>query len=67
MEAANINWSLLAPVLVIQFIVLLIAIIDLGRIEKTRGPKWIWALIILFFNGLCIGSILYFVIGRRNY
>ncbi len=67
METVNINWALVAPVMVIQVIVLIIAIIDLARIENTKGPKWMWAIIILFFNGLCIGSILYFVIGRRSY
>jgi D-alanyl-lipoteichoic acid acyltransferase DltB (MBOAT superfamily) len=67
MEMVNVNWALIVPILVIQFIVLIIAIIDLARIEKTKGPKWMWAIIILFFNGLCIGSILYFVIGRRSY
>lgn len=60
----SINWAILAPIFVIQFILLLIAIIDLVRIEKTNGPKWLWALIILFIN--ILGPILYFVIGRRN-
>ncbi|MHC0035667.1 PLD nuclease N-terminal domain-containing protein [Pseudoneobacillus sp. C159] len=59
-----INWAIFAPILVIQFILFLVAIIDLIRIEKTNGPKWLWALIILFIN--ILGPILYFVIGRRN-
>jgi hypothetical protein len=60
----SINWAILAPFFIIQFILLLVAIIDLVRIEKTSGPKWLWAIIILFVN--IIGPILYFVIGRRN-
>jgi hypothetical protein len=60
----GINWAILAPIFVIQFILLLVAVIDLVRIEKTNGPKWLWAIIILFVN--IIGPILYFVIGRRN-
>lgn len=60
----NLNWAILAPIIVIQFILILVAVIDLVRIEKTNGPKWLWALIILFVN--IIGPILYFVIGRRN-
>ncbi|WHY84289.1 PLD nuclease N-terminal domain-containing protein [Neobacillus novalis] len=55
---------ILAPILIIQLILLIVAIIDLVRIERTNGPKWLWALIILFIN--IIGPILYFVIGRRS-
>ncbi|WP_066299468.1 PLDc N-terminal domain-containing protein [Bacillus sp. FJAT-29937] len=61
----SINWAIIAPIIVIQLILLVIAVIDLVRIEKTNGPKWMWALIILFGN--LIGSILYFIIGRRNH
>lgn len=61
----SINWGILAPIILIQFVLLIIAVIDLVRIEKTNGPKWMWALIILFIN--LVGPILYFVIGRRNH
>lgn len=61
----SINWAIIAPIIVIQLILLIIAVIDLVRIEKTNGPKWMWAIIILLGN--LIGSILYFVIGRRNH
>jgi hypothetical protein len=60
----GINWGIFAPILVIQFILLLVAIIDLVRNENPKGPKWLWFIIILFVN--IIGPILYFVIGRRN-
>lgn len=61
----TINWALIAPLLVIQFVLLIIAVIDLIRIESTNGPKWLWALIILFVS--TIGPILYFIFGRRNH
>jgi hypothetical protein len=65
MELLNsINWGLIAPLLVIQLILLIVSLIDLVRIERTNGPKWLWALVIIFVN--IIGPILYFVIGRRN-
>ncbi|MBS4190866.1 PLDc_N domain-containing protein [Bacillus sp. FJAT-49705] len=69
MELFNsINWAAIVPIIVpiilIQLILLIIAVIDLCRIEKTNGPKWLWAIIILFVN--LVGPILYFVIGRRN-
>jgi len=60
----EINWAIIAPIFIIQFILLIIAVIDLVRIEKTNGPKWLWAIIIIFVN--LIGPILYFVVGRRN-
>lgn len=61
----TMNWSLIAPILVIQGILLIVALVDLVKIEKTNGPKWIWAIVILLIN--IIGPILYFVLGRRNH
>jgi hypothetical protein len=40
------------------------ALVDLIRREKTRGPKWAWALVIVLVN--YIGPIIYFVAGRRD-
>jgi hypothetical protein len=64
-ELANLNWALLAPIFIIQIILLIVSLVDLFRIERTNGPKWMWALIILIVN--ILGPILYFVIGRRNH
>ncbi|WP_423407087.1 PLD nuclease N-terminal domain-containing protein [Heyndrickxia sp. MSNUG] len=61
----TVNWSLAAPILVIQGILLIVALVDLIKIEKTNGPKWIWAIVILIIN--LLGPILYFVFGRRNH
>lgn len=63
-QLATFNWALIAPLFIIQVILLIIAAIDLIKIEKTNGPKWLWALIIVLVN--ILGPILYFVIGRRN-
>lgn len=60
----GISWGLIAPILIIQLILLIISLVDLSRIEKTNGPKWLWVLIILFVN--IIGPILYFILGRRS-
>ncbi|WP_075981979.1 PLDc N-terminal domain-containing protein [Bacillus massilinigeriensis] len=59
-----INWGLIAPLVVIQLILLAVAIIDLIRIDKANGPKWVWAIVIIFIN--IIGPIIYFLFGRRN-
>lgn len=60
----NLNFAVLLPVIIIQLILLIIALVDCLRIEKTNGPKWVWILVILFIN--IIGPIVYFVVGRRN-
>jgi len=54
----------LIPVLLIQLILMVVALLDLIRREKTRGPKWVWVLVILFVN--LLGPILYFLFGRDN-
>jgi hypothetical protein len=43
---------------------MIFALVDLIRRERTKGPKWLWALIIVFVN--LIGPILYFIIGRED-
>jgi hypothetical protein len=60
----SINWGLVAPIIIIQWILLIIAIVDIIRINRTNGPKWLWVLIVIFIN--LLGPILYFVFGRRQ-
>ncbi|NYE04629.1 ABC-type iron transport system FetAB permease component [Bacillus niacini] len=60
----GLNWGLIAPLFIIQLILLIVSFVDLSRIEKTNGPKLLWVFIIIFVT--IIGPILYFVIGRRN-
>jgi len=55
---------LLIPVAIVQLVLLIVALIDLSKRERTRGPKWVWALVIIFVN--IVGPILYFVIGRED-
>ena len=54
----------LIPVIVLQFILIIAALADLARRERTRGPKWVWVLVILFVN--LLGPIIYFVVGREE-
>lgn len=61
---SDIDWAVIAPILVIQLILFIVALIDVIRIEKTNGPKWMWILIILFIN--IVGPIIYFIFGRRQ-
>ncbi|MFC0522051.1 PLD nuclease N-terminal domain-containing protein [Pontibacillus salicampi] len=59
-----IPWGIVIPLIVIETILLIVALVDLARIEKTNGPKWLWVVIILFVN--LFGPIAYFLVGRRH-
>jgi hypothetical protein len=52
----------LIPIVILQLVLLVVALLDLARRERTRGPKWVWVLVIVFVN--IIGPILYLVLGR---
>ena len=64
MEAIRQYLPFLVPVLLIELALLIAALIDLARRERTRGPKWAWLLIILFIS--ILGPILYFILGRAE-
>ena len=55
---------LLAPLILLQLALMVVALIDLARRERTKGPKWVWVLVILFVN--MIGPIVYFIVGRED-
>ncbi len=53
---------LLIPLLIVELGLMVAAIVDLARREQTRGPKWVWLLVIIFIS--LIGPVIYFVAGR---
>jgi len=54
---------LLIPIIVIQYGLVIVALLDLVKRERFKlAPKWAWVLIIVFVN--FIGPVLYFVLGR---
>jgi hypothetical protein len=56
---------LLIPLLVVQLGLLVFALVDLLKPERvTRGPKWVWVLVIVLVN--LIGPIVYFAAGREE-
>ena len=55
---------LLIPVVVIELGLMITALVDLIRREQTKGPKWVWALVIVLVN--FIGPIIYFIVGRKE-
>ncbi len=55
---------LLIPIAVLQLGLMIFALVDLIRRQRTKGPKWMWALIILLIN--FIGPVVYLLAGREE-
>ncbi len=55
---------LLIPVLLLQLGLMAAALLDLARRERTRGPRWVWVLVIVLVS--TIGPIAYFAFGREE-
>jgi len=53
---------LLIPVVILEFGLMIAALVDLIKREKTKGPKWVWVLVIVLVN--LFGPIVYFLVGR---
>ena len=56
--------QILVPIIILQLILMVTALVSLIKQEETRGPKWLWAIIILFVN--LIGPVVYFIFGRKD-
>lgn len=56
----------LIPVILLQWSLMIFALVKLIRAESPPKflPKWVWILIIIFVN--LIGPVLYLVIGRND-
>ena len=55
---------LLIPLIIVQIVLMVIALRDLIRRERTKGPKWAWVLVIVL--GQTIGPIVYLLLGREE-
>lgn len=67
METIQENIVLIIPVLIIQIALMIFALIDLSKREKSeiRGEnKLLWVLVIIFLS--IIGPIVYFILGKNN-
>lgn len=60
----EINWSLIAPLIVIQLVLMIVALLDLRKQEETNGSKTVWLFVIILVN--TIGPIIYFIFGRKD-
>ncbi len=55
---------LLIPIVILQLALMVVALIDIAKREQTNGPKWVWILVVVF--GEILGSVLYFIFGRKE-
>ena len=53
------------PLIVIEYGLLIFALVQLFRSEVKYMPKWGWALIIIFIN--IIGPVVFLIVGRKKY
>ena len=52
------------PVVIIQLILLVTALLDWIKRPVLRGNRWVWLAVILFVN--LFGPIIYFLFGRSD-
>ena len=65
MEVLKPYIPLLIPLILIQVVLMIFALLDLSKRQKTRFlPKWVWVLIIVL--GEMVGPVVYFLIGRED-
>jgi hypothetical protein len=62
METLSEVLPFLIPLVLLQIALMVVALVDLVRRERTRGPKWVWALVIVFVN--LFGPVAYLLFGR---
>ncbi|GAA0359483.1 PLD nuclease N-terminal domain-containing protein [Bacillus horti] len=68
----NLSWDqfieflpLIMPIVILQFILMVVALIDLMRSQRGFESKLLWGGIILVVT--IVGPIIYFIIGRKSY
>jgi hypothetical protein len=64
MESLQELLPFLVPIALLEIALLVIALVDLVRRERTRGPKWVWAIVIVVVN--IFGPIAYLLFGRED-
>ena len=64
MEAIKPYIPFLIPVVLIELGLMIFALTDLIRRERTKGPKWMWAILIVVVQ--IIGPVVYLLAGREE-
>lgn len=55
---------LIIPLVLVQLALIVFCLIDLSHRERTKGPKWVWALVIIL--GEILGPVIYLLVGRED-
>ena len=55
---------LLIPIVLVELGLMVFALVDLIRREHTKGPKWMWAIIIVVLE--IFGPVIYLLVGREE-
>lgn len=55
---------LLIPVVLLELGLMIFCLVDIVRRPKTRGPKWMWIVVVVLVN--LLGSIAYLLFGREE-
>jgi hypothetical protein len=55
---------LLIPILILEIGLVIYALFDLVRRDRTRGPKWLWAVVIVLIS--LFGPVIYLLVGREQ-
>ncbi len=55
---------LIIPIAILQFGLMFTALIDLLKRKKTKGPVWVWILVIVLIK--LFGPIAYFLFGSSE-
>lgn len=63
-SALPVPLPVILPIALLNLILAVVALVDLIRAERTQGPKWLWAVLIVCVQ--LLGPVLYFVFGRRR-
>jgi hypothetical protein len=64
MEAIKPYIPFLIPVVLIELGLMIFALTDLIRRERTKGPKWMWAILIVVVQ--IVGPVVYLLAGREE-
>jgi hypothetical protein len=65
LETLRTLLPLLAPLIILQLGLMIVALWDLAHRERVRGgKKWVWAVVVVAVN--MIGPLAYFIFGREE-
>ncbi|WP_237690939.1 PLD nuclease N-terminal domain-containing protein [Paenibacillus caui] len=57
-------WPIIVPLVGLELVLMIVALVSLVKEENPNGPKWLWALVIIFVS--IFGPVAYFAFGKRQ-